>query len=70
MAYFSKNISEIPLNDLKKMDAEQLLKKFRLVQYSPEDIAEINSCISKIDSIIKKNTSKLGRNHNGQKETN
>ena len=61
----AEGISTIPLNELKAMNAEKLLKKFRLIHYSPEDIKEINLCITKINNIMKKNTLRLEESQNG-----
>lgn len=53
------DIMDLPLDEIKKMTAEEILQKFRMVIYSKEDVAEINRGLKIIRNVLNKNTKKL-----------
>ena len=55
----SKDITDISLQELKKMDAKEVLDRFSMVIYSDNDIKQINKGLNLIREILKKNTEKL-----------
>lgn len=53
-----KDITDIPIQELKNMEANELMEKYRLVIYSKNDIKEINDALNIIRRVIKKNSIK------------
>ena len=64
-----KPLEEIPLQELKAMDAQTVLKRYHLVIYSDEDIAQINKGLKLIREVLERNTKKFEEMRNNGKKT-
>lgn len=54
-----KDISDLPIQRVKTMSAEEILDEFHMVVYTPIDIAQINHGLKLIREILNKNNGRL-----------
>ena len=54
-----KDIMDISLQDLKNMEAQDVLESFRMVIYSKNDVNQINKGLKIIRQVLNKNSKKL-----------
>jgi hypothetical protein len=47
------------LQDIKGMNANELLAKFKIIIYSKEDVEKINTGLRMINEVLEKNTKKI-----------
>ena len=53
------DIMDISLQDLKNMEAQDVLESFRMVIYSKDDVSQINKGLKIIRQVLNKNSKKL-----------
>ena len=54
-----KDISDLPIQRIKTMSAENILEEFHMVVYTPADLIQINHGLKLIREVLAKNNGKL-----------